>query len=269
VTGRRAPWLLREPRPDSEARLFCLPYSGSGASLLRRWPLEVGPAEVCPVQLAGRESRIREQPYRDVRRFADEAVDGLADWFDRPYALFGHCTGALLAHALAVRVQERGLRPPDRLFVSSAVVPHRPPERRYRLPEPGALGVYHPSMTDEQFGEQIRRVAGVLGAGEVLPELMPFAVRALRADVEMCFAYQLPRPAPVSCPISAISWTDDPDVQPASMLEWEAYGQVRQHLVDGGKLTFAAAPPALLDILAGDLLDGVPSADRREGTVDA
>jgi surfactin synthase thioesterase subunit len=33
-------------------------------------------------------------------------TDGLAPYLDRPYALFGHCMGALLAHQLAVRLRE-------------------------------------------------------------------------------------------------------------------------------------------------------------------
>ncbi|OLF14713.1 thioesterase II family protein [Actinophytocola xanthii] len=254
ATGR---WLLREPLPEVPARLFCLPYSGTGASSLRRWPARIGQLEVCPVQLPGREHRIRHEPYQDVQRFADDACEALAPWLDRPYALFGHCMGALLAHALAVRLERSAERPPALLVVSSAVVPHLPPSRRYRAPSPGVTGVYHPSMTDEEFTAELHQVSQALGGGDVLPELVPLALRVLRADVELCYGYQLAAPVPVRCPVTALGWTDDPEVAPAQMDGWRDYGTVRRHDLDGGKLTYLAAPPALLRIIEDDFAEAV------------
>lgn len=253
MSHRPTPWLLREPLADTEARIFCLPYSGTGASSFRRWPLRLGAVEVCPVQPPGRENRLREPAHQQVEALASEAADGLAEHLDRPYAIFGHCTGALLAHALAVRLEERDVRPPARLFVSSSRVPHWPPSSRYRPPQPGLTGVYHPSLSDEQLADEVRRVARVLGQDELLPELVPLAVRVLRRDVEMCFRYAPPRPQPVRCPISAICWRDDSDVGPEDMRAWDGYGVVRHHLIDGDKLTYLAAPPALVDTLERDL----------------
>lgn len=243
-------WLLRSPLPSSAARLFCLPYSGTGASSLRQWPQRIGPLETCPVQLPGRENRIRQEAYRDVPGLAADAMRALTPALDRPYALFGHCMGALLAHAMAVAAEQEGLRPPTLLIVSSAAVPHLPSSRRYRAPEPGVSGIYHPSMTDAELTRELHSVAGALG-GEVLPEMVPLALRVLRADVELCYGYQMAAPQPVSCAIAALGWRGDPEVAPERMDGWRDYGPgpVRRHDLDGGKLTFLSAPPALLRII--------------------
>jgi surfactin synthase thioesterase subunit len=248
ATGK---WLLRNPLPASPARLFCLPYSGTGASSLRQWPARIGTLEVCPVQLPGRENRIREQPYRDVTRLAADAADGLMPTLDRPYALFGHCMGALLAHALAARLEELGSRPPTLLIVSSAAVPHLPPSRRYRTPSPGLSGFYHPAMSDAELTAEMRNVARALGT-EVLPELVPLALRVLRADVELCYAYRLDAPRPVRCPIAALGWTADPEVTPGQMDDWRDYGEVRRHDLDGDKMAYLKAPRALLRVIESD-----------------
>ncbi|MEU9353256.1 alpha/beta fold hydrolase [Streptomyces griseoloalbus] len=253
-TGR---WLLRPPSPKAEARLFCLPYSGTGASSYRRWPTRIGPLEVCPVQLPGRENRIRHAPHRSVPAFAAEAAEALAPHLDRPYVLFGHCMGALLAHALATRIEDLGLPPATLLVVSSAAVPHLPAEQRYRAPEPGVGGIYHPSMTDEQFADELHHVSAALGGGEILPELLPLALRVLRADVELCYGYRLPAPRPVRSPLTAIGWTADPEVAPEAMLRWSAYGNARHRVLEGGKLSYLAAPAALTRLLEEEYADAV------------
>jgi surfactin synthase thioesterase subunit len=206
---------------------------------------------VCPVQLPGRENRIREQPYRDVTRLAEEAAGGLAATLDRPYALFGHCMGALVVHALAVRLEELGGRPPALLIVSSAAVPHLPPSRRYRAPARGVSGIYHPAMSDAELTAEMYNVARALGT-EVLPELVPLALRVLRADIELCYGYQLDAPRPVRCPVVAIGWTGDPEVAPEQMDGWRDYGEVRRYDLDGGKLAYLKAPVALLRIIEGE-----------------
>ncbi|MFB7951080.1 thioesterase II family protein [Streptomyces sp. NPDC056045] len=253
-TGR---WFLRPPSPDAEARLFCLPYAGTGASSYRHWPSRVGDLEVCAVQPPGREGRVGEAPYETFDAFAEGAAEALRPHLDRPYALFGHCMGALLSHALAARLESLGVRRPSLLVVSSAKVPHEPPERRYRPPGPGLTGVFHPSMTDTQFAQEIQAVVDATGGGEVLPELMPLAVRVLRGDVEMCFRYTAPGPGPLTFPITTIGWTDDPETAPADMSRWNAYGTVRQRVLAGGKLTYLSAPTALIRLIDEEFTEAV------------
>jgi surfactin synthase thioesterase subunit len=232
-------WLLQEPSPG-DPLLFCFPYAGAGASSLRRWPSRIADIQVVPVQLPGREHRIREEPYRDFDTFARDAVDALSPYLDRPYAAIGHCMGALLAHAFTVRAQELGLRLPDRLFVSASLVPYR-----------GFYGIYHPWMSDRRIAQEMQRVAGNLGEGELPAELVALSAGIVRRDVEMCLGYLPPLQA-VKVPITVIGWQEDVDVGPDDLAEWSEYGDVRTSILPGEPLTFLAAPSGLRKVIEDD-----------------
>ncbi|WP_171074147.1 thioesterase II family protein [Nonomuraea basaltis] len=234
-------WLLQEPSAGGGPLLFAFPYAGSGASSLRRWPGRIGEAEVHPVQLPGREHRIKEEPYRDFETFAGDAVRALGPYLERPYAVIGHCMGALLAHAFTNRALELGAPPPERLFVSASLVPSR-----------GFYGFYHPWMSDRRIAGELRRVANDLGDGEIPAELVALSVRVLRRDVQMCLDHAPPAKA-IGVPISAIGWEDDPDVGPDDLAEWREYGETREYVLPGDPLTFLAGPSGLRKIIEDDL----------------
>jgi surfactin synthase thioesterase subunit len=236
-------WLLREPSTGVGPLLFCFPYAGAGASSLRRWPSRIGAIEVHAVQLPGREHRIREEPYRDFDTFARDAVEALGPYLSRPYAVIGHCMGALLAHAFTVRTQELGTRLPERLFVSASLVPYR-----------GFYGLYHPWMSDRRIGQELQRVAYDLGDGELPAELLSLSAGVLRRDVEMCLGY-LPPAQAVKVPITAIGWEEDLDVSAADLAEWREYGETREYLLPGEPLQFLAAPRGLRCVIEDDFAE--------------
>src|SRR5688500_5923578 len=93
------PWLACvRPRPRSAIRLFCFPHAGGGASGFHGWADALpGPVEVCPVQLPGRETRLREPAFTRLGPLVEALAGALRPYFDRPFAFFGHSLGALVA----------------------------------------------------------------------------------------------------------------------------------------------------------------------------
>jgi len=207
---------------------------------LRRWPGRIGEIEVHPVQLPGRDNRIKEEPYGDFETFARDAVQALSPYLDRPYAVIGHCMGALLAYAFTARAQEAGAPLPERLFVSASLVPSR-----------GFYGFYHPWMSDRRIARELRRVAGDLGDGDLPEELVSLSVRVLRRDVRMCLDYA-PAAKALDVPISVIGWDGDLDVGPDDLAEWQQYGETREYVLPGDPLTFLTAPSGLRQVVADD-----------------
>ncbi|MFD5134392.1 beta-ketoacyl synthase N-terminal-like domain-containing protein [Streptomyces olindensis] len=131
VAGPRRPydkdsarWLPVTPRDDCAVRVFCLPYGGRGASLYRDWAAAADPAvDVCPVQLPGREERGDEHPVDAVEDAVEAVAQALEPYLDRPFALYGHSMGALLAFRLAHRLGPKYGESLRHLFVGAFSAP--------------------------------------------------------------------------------------------------------------------------------------------------
>jgi surfactin synthase thioesterase subunit len=229
------------PSPAAEARLFCFPYSGCGATMYKSWPDRVARMEICPIQLPGRENRTGEPPYETYESVAAQLIEGILPFFDVPFALFGHCAGALAAFETTLQLAERGLPTPIRLFVSSQVAPHEGPYGRFlRLSE---------DELSRELAQLLRRVSGGM---EPEPELLDLYRSVLVADVEANKRYRKSGPVHLPGGVTAIGWRQDAEVQPALMTGWNAYGAVTHSLLDGDHYAFLDAPSSLLEVLEKD-----------------
>ncbi|MGP3991751.1 thioesterase II family protein [Streptomyces sp. 3N207] len=236
-------WLLRRPGGEAGARLFLLPYSGVGASMYNRWPQQIGPAEVCRIQLPGRENRIREPHYGTYPELAERLAEALLPYLDRPFGFFGHCGGALPGFATALFLAEHGLPTPAWLFVSSQVAPHLGPYGRFL------------DLPQDQLREELREMAVAMG-GRPQPDMIDLGMRVLEADLAANRAYRLPRPVRLPCTVHALSWQDDHEIRPGQMTGWDAYaepGRYRESLLPGGHFAFLEAPEPLCAALSGTM----------------
>jgi surfactin synthase thioesterase subunit len=236
ANGRNG-WLSRPPSAAAAARVFCIPYAGCGAGLFRNWPTGYGRVELLAVELPGRETRLREPIPKTFEDLASDMADGLAPYLDVPFAFFGHCWSAMPAYEVTAQLQARGGPGAARLFVSSQVAPQDGPIGRM-------LG-----MNDAEMGEEIRSTVEALG-GSPHPELVALYVEVLRADVDMSRQYVVPDPPWLSCPITAIGWTDDEEIRPEQMPGWSAVGDTTFEVFSGRHRRFLEAPTELLRTLS-------------------
>lgn len=113
-------------RPQAALRLLCLPPAGLGPEFYRPWaPLLPPTVELCAIQLPGR-GHLADQPsLTDPRQLAAALADLIHAQDDgRPFALFGHSVGALLAYAATCRLRRTQRRLPVLLAVSAMLAPH-------------------------------------------------------------------------------------------------------------------------------------------------
>ncbi|MCH0564636.1 MULTISPECIES: thioesterase II family protein [unclassified Streptomyces] len=233
-----SPWFVRpQSKGDHPARIFCFPFSGSGASAFSAWPPAIDGAEVCPVQFPGRENRMGERHYGTYEELAAGLAEALVPLLDRPYAFFGHCAGALPAFETLLRLADRGLPPPDRFFVSGQPAPHHASRDRML------------SMSESELRAELESFLRGRGI-EPRPDLIDMGLAVLLKDHAAAGAYRRAEPVVVPCPVVVLHWRDDPDVSLDELEGWRPYAEsVDIRVVDGGHYDFMHAPDGLLTLL--------------------
>ncbi len=241
------PWIaFRKPRPRARLRLLCFPYAGGGALAYRDW-VELLPDEidVLPVQLPGRERRLRETPFTRVEPLVEAAAPHLSAYLDLPYAIFGHSMGALIGYEVAQWLRrERGLEP-SHLLVSARRAPQLPPDpdEYYKLPH-------------DELIERLREINGT--PAEVLehPELMELMLPLLRADFELNETYRPTAHPTLGCPVAAVGGLEDDEVPRDKLAAWSEVttGPFQLRMFSGDHFYLNGQRDRLLEAVARELL---------------
>ncbi|MFE9453850.1 thioesterase II family protein [Streptomyces sp. NPDC006739] len=235
-TTAMSPWFVR-PSTDHPARIFCFPFSGSGASAFSAWPTALDGIEVCPVQFPGRENRLGHPHYGTYENLAAALAESLAPLLDRPFAFFAHCAGAMAAYETVLRLAELGLPTPDCLFVSGQPAPHDASRDRML------------TMTEPELRAEVESFIRSRGM-EPRPDMVDLGLMVLLRDHAAAAAYRRAEPAAVDCPVVVLHWRDDPDVSLDDLQGWRRYADsVEFRVVDGGHYDFMDAPDELRTLL--------------------
>lgn len=241
-------WLAyREANPRARLRMFCFPYAGGGASAYRGWgaslPQEV---EVCPVQLPGREGRLREAPFTRAAEMITAVADALTPWLDLPFVFFGHSMGAMIGYELTRELRRRGRTLPLHLFVSGRRAPQLPTREEpiHDQPEP-------------EFIESVRKLNGT--PEEVLQheELMKLLIPLLRADFAVNETYEYVEEPQIDIGISAFGGLGDPDVSRDDVEAWRIHtrGRFRMRMIPGDHFFLHSQKDLILESVARDLAE--------------
>jgi medium-chain acyl-[acyl-carrier-protein] hydrolase len=178
-----------------------------------------------------------------VRSLADE----VAPLVDRPFALFGHSLGALVAFELASFLEADRRRVPEHLFVSACQAPSHLSDSRRRC---------H-TLPDTEFRKHLRSIRGTSAEVFRNDDLMEMFVPILRADFKLLETYQLPRERPrLSCPITAIGGLDDLKDIPAHAIQlWEAHtaGRFARYMLPGDHFFIHAYEQHLMEVIVEEL----------------
>lgn len=203
-------WLvIFEPRPEARLRLICFPYAGGNATLFSSWaramPAEI---ELCAIQPPGRMSRSKESFSRSVDEMVESLTPQLIPYLDKPFAMFGHCLGAIVMYEVVKKLAAEFWLYPIQLIASGAPAP-----RRYLLP----------NLTDRSDEDLVQLLSAIgltqqqlLDDREAMVSLLP----VIRADFSVASSYAYRNAIPGNAPILAFAGIADVFASPTLVDEW-------------------------------------------------
>jgi medium-chain acyl-[acyl-carrier-protein] hydrolase len=242
------PWFFMNGLdPQARMYLFCFPYAGGTAQMFNSWQAAFAQRtgiQVCPVQYPGRGNRLREPLLTDCRLMVEAFLPHMLPLLEKPFALFGHSMGAIIAFEVARALRrERGLEPVH-MFVSgrrAPQVPSREPHT-YNLP-------------DDEFTEELRRLNGTPRQVLENAELMQVVLRIVRGDFALTQTYVYTKEPLLTCPISIFGGLDDTDVTREDLAAWceQTTGACSLRMFEGDHFFIQSAENSLLAIVSEEL----------------
>lgn len=205
-------WFSEPPDPRARLRLLCFPYAGGTASLFYSWqahfPVDI---QICPVELPGRAGRIDDPMPGSVAELVGRFLQEARPYLDRPFSMFGHSLGALIAFELARVMKSRGMLSPVRLFASACQAPQVFRSQRQ---------MHH--LADSEFIQAMGDLDGtpdeILKHQELLSVLLPM----LRADFRLADTYSYIAGEPLSCAITAVGGSEDGSISRGDLVAWHS-----------------------------------------------
>ena len=211
---------------SASIRLFCIPYAGGSASLYNDWVVSAPDwLQVCSVELPGRGRLGAESLPTSLIELAQTISSAVYPYTDKPYAIFGHSMGALLAYEVASQLESLGRNQLCRLFVSGCGAPFIP---RKKPP------VSH--LPDTELLDHLRAMQGTPEEILAHPELIDLLLPVLRSDFAICEEYRLFRVHVLQAALTALSGERDEDISESDTQLWKRLtrGDFRSLTFPGG-----------------------------------
>lgn len=233
-------WTIDLPRPShAELSLLCIPYAGASAGMFSSWQKAMDDIAVYPMLLPFRDARRNEPMPDSVAALADSFVSENEELLTGNYAVFGHCTGAVLGYAIAAAAQKRYGKAPRILIVSSSAEPGViPPDAKELC-----------GADDDKITEYLRRDALVDEAILDMPEFTEYYYPILRADFTL-YANNPPACDKLMCPVTALYDVDDKKIASDDVLRWgrltDSFSSIQ---VDGGHFSVIQNEDKIISII--------------------
>lgn len=204
---------------NAKIRLFCLPYAGGNHGIFSSWAEILAPhIEICPALLPGRSIRFNETPINNLTTLVDELALAIEPLLTKPYWVYGHSMGGIIAYELASLLSSNTSPKPNHLYISGARAPHVP------IPATARVKINSYKLPDQPFIQQIKELNGTPPEVFADPELLEIMLPILRADFAVVDTYEYKENPPLTCPISVFGGIDDTSDVPEEALEqWKVY----------------------------------------------
>ena len=171
--------LAKDSAVAPSVRVIAFPFAGSNANIFMPWKEHIGEhIELLAYTPPGRAARFQDDLVTRMDNLLEDAWNHLKPFLDKPFILFGHSLGSLLAYEFMLKVQKETGKKPIQFISSARKAPHLPSMENWS------------DLDDKEFIEQLDGLGGLHPEIAAIPELLELLLPVLRADIERVEAYK-------------------------------------------------------------------------------
>jgi len=205
-------FFVPEPRPSASVRLFCFSYAGGWPWAFRAWPTMLpDDVELYAICLPGRGRRANELAPDSIDALVTALGSVMTPLCGKPYALFGHSFGAIVAFELAGELERQGNSRPRHVFVSGCA-------------PPGTHAVRPPlhTLPDDDLVAVIRSWTTTPNPALADPGVLAATVPLVRADLRLAELHRS-RIVTLASPLTAFFGSEDDSAPRDAVAEWQVH----------------------------------------------
>ena len=195
----------------AEMNLICFANAGAGPTVFRQWNEAFnGVVNVWGASYPGRDTLSQLEPVHSLEALISIYAEELSFFSNKPFLLYGHSFGALVAYSLAVKLQDSGV-----CTVALCVGARRPPFMNAR----GALDF----GSDQRLLDQLKKLKGIPDVLLENEELLEYYLPHIKHDLllnESCIGNPVEK---LVNPIFGFYSSSDLLVLPSEVEGWSVY----------------------------------------------
>ena len=236
------------PSPERQWSLVAIPYAAAKGSVFSTWPGQLGEnVKMLPLELPRISSGV-EQSSPELADAVEQFGNRIRTEIDRPYVIYGHSIGALVAFELCRWIRSVGGPAPLHLFVGAFWAP------QLLGPHSDALDSWTPGTIDKVTESLWFRYMAPLAPRAVRenPELLRRTLPALQADLAMLKGYRYREGEPLECPITCFAGANDLIIPRENVEGWRSQTKREFRIVevpDGEHLFMRTHRDLIIDVI--------------------
>lgn len=207
-------WVSHQQMNDSaKINLFCFVFAGGSPSFFAPWKkLFPESINLIPILYPERERRLSEKMPDSMSELVERFINDNRALLDKPYAIWGHCSGALIG--LETAYSEAGGNPPKAFVVSGCEAPEYALNRLQ-------LKKNFSDVTDEDI------LNDLLLFGLMPPEMIndssfrSYFLPIYRADLGMFSTYKCAENVKAMCPALIMNGREDKMISSECIPDWD------------------------------------------------
>lgn len=215
----RKKWVVHSSnKTEARINLLMFVYAGGSPSFFAPWKKALDESiNICPILYPGREIRKNEPIPSSLNEMITDFVNDAPELFSKPFALFGQCTGSIIAYETAKCVYEKYSRFPLTFITSSMNSP-----RFYAC---------YKALYDDDGNEATDEILieHMIEQGTVPPDFagnqnfIHYYMPIFRGDLKMLERADNAEPLQLECNIYCLSGTEDEFVSKEGLADWGKY----------------------------------------------